>query len=64
MEALIHYSLGKSSERRGGHGRIRLLLPGLRDGAKLLLIVLIFALLAFVTNLGIDKLFLETKAAE
>ena len=59
LEAFIHYSIGKSSERRGGHGRIKFILPGWRDAMKILLVVLIFSLLTFATNLAIDNIFLK-----
>ena len=59
LEAIMHYSIGKSSERRGGVGRIKLHFPSFADFRKILLVVIIFAALASATSAAIEGFFLE-----
>jgi hypothetical protein len=63
LEAMIHYSIGKSSQIHGGAGKIRVFLPGLRDFLKIILVVIIFSALSMVTIAAVDNAEEVDKAA-
>jgi len=55
LEALIHYSIGKSSEVHGSKARVHFFFPSLRDLFKIVIVVLIFSALSSLTISGLEN---------